>query len=216
MLTTVTPLDAEIRGYIVARIQKENNFSKELAEAVMDEALLYLHVIGNTNKPTKLGPSHIVDIGWHTFILYTVAYTEYCQKAFGRYIHHTPNMGDKVARPLKDTVDFFKANGITYDPELWGAKTTACDDAPCGQGFDDDQTGKATDCDGYCISDKVVSCTTEGDTPPAGDGDGCRAENLVNYGDTLKYAMATTACGGGVDCDGGGYGGGGACHGGCS
>ena len=35
-------------------------------------------------------PSQVVDDLWHEFILYTKNYEQFCQKAFGRYMHHTP------------------------------------------------------------------------------------------------------------------------------
>jgi hypothetical protein len=35
-------------------------------------------------------PSQVVDDLWHEFILYTRAYEDFCQKAFGRFFHHTP------------------------------------------------------------------------------------------------------------------------------
>lgn len=35
-------------------------------------------------------PSQVVDDLWHEFILYTKNYQTFCQKAFGRYLHHTP------------------------------------------------------------------------------------------------------------------------------
>lgn len=35
-------------------------------------------------------PSRVVDAMWHEFILHTRAYERFCQKAFGRMLHHTP------------------------------------------------------------------------------------------------------------------------------
>ncbi len=35
-------------------------------------------------------PSQIVDDAWHAFIVDTRAYAEFCRKAFGRFLHHTP------------------------------------------------------------------------------------------------------------------------------
>ncbi|BBB69720.1 hypothetical protein UNDYM_5467 [Undibacterium sp. YM2] len=35
-------------------------------------------------------PSQVVDDLWHEFILYTKNYEQFCKKAFGRYMHHTP------------------------------------------------------------------------------------------------------------------------------
>ena len=36
-------------------------------------------------------PSKAVDIAWHEFILYTRDYSYFCQRAYGHYLHHTPN-----------------------------------------------------------------------------------------------------------------------------
>ena len=35
-------------------------------------------------------PSQVVDDAWHEWILFTREYTDFCDKAFGRYLHHTP------------------------------------------------------------------------------------------------------------------------------
>ena len=35
-------------------------------------------------------PSQVVDDLWHEFILYTKNYDDFCRKAFGRFMHHTP------------------------------------------------------------------------------------------------------------------------------
>jgi hypothetical protein len=43
-------------------------------------------------------PSQVVDDLWHEFILYTRAYEEFCEKAFGGFFHHTPPMALKPAQ----------------------------------------------------------------------------------------------------------------------
>lgn len=35
-------------------------------------------------------PSKVVDDLWHEFILFTKHYDEFCKKAFGKFLHHTP------------------------------------------------------------------------------------------------------------------------------
>jgi len=35
-------------------------------------------------------PSQVVDDLWHEFILYTRHYQQFCQQAFGQFMHHTP------------------------------------------------------------------------------------------------------------------------------
>ncbi|MDD2722450.1 MAG: hypothetical protein PHH59_00310 [Methylovulum sp.] len=42
-------------------------------------------------------PSQIVDDAWHEFILFTRSYQQFCQKAFGRFLHHTP--AEAMSRP---------------------------------------------------------------------------------------------------------------------
>lgn len=35
-------------------------------------------------------PSQVADDLWHEFILYTKNYQQFCRRAFGRFLHHTP------------------------------------------------------------------------------------------------------------------------------
>jgi len=35
-------------------------------------------------------PSQVVDVAWHEFILFTRQYKEFCNKGFGKFLHHTP------------------------------------------------------------------------------------------------------------------------------
>jgi hypothetical protein len=35
-------------------------------------------------------PSQVADDAWHALILHTRYYQDFCQKAFGRFLHHTP------------------------------------------------------------------------------------------------------------------------------
>jgi hypothetical protein len=36
-------------------------------------------------------PSQAVDTAWHEFILLTKNYADFCEKAFGKFLHHTPH-----------------------------------------------------------------------------------------------------------------------------
>ena len=40
-------------------------------------------------------PSQVVDELWHEFILYTKNYEQFCQQAFGDFLHHTPACGTR-------------------------------------------------------------------------------------------------------------------------
>ena len=74
---------------------------------------------------TKLGmPSKAVDSAWHEFILLTQNYADFCNKAFGKFLHHTPHNGSVSA----------ERDGLarTYGLSLGAATTGAASAAPVG------------------------------------------------------------------------------------
>lgn len=50
----------------------------------------FLHICRQANLKGVSMPSQAVDELWHDFILSTRHYREFCQRAFGRYLHHHP------------------------------------------------------------------------------------------------------------------------------
>jgi hypothetical protein len=42
-------------------------------------------------------PLQVVDDAWHEFILFTRSYQTFCQKALGRFLHHTPDRSNEYA-----------------------------------------------------------------------------------------------------------------------
>jgi hypothetical protein len=56
------------------------------------EGLRQWFLLLHAHPRTKFGmPSKAVDSAWHAFILMTRQYQAFCEKAFGRYVHHEPN-----------------------------------------------------------------------------------------------------------------------------
>lgn len=51
-----------------------------------------------------------IDNMWHGFILYTQEYTDFCQRYFGGYLHHVPD----VAEGLKPSDDEFARDMTNY------------------------------------------------------------------------------------------------------
>ena len=66
----------------------------------------YLACLEAGPKATLGMPSRAVDIAWHEMILMTRTYTHFCERAFGYYLHHSPDavmdapMRDGLARTL--------------------------------------------------------------------------------------------------------------------
>lgn len=131
-------------------------------------------------------PSQVVDELWHNFILYTRNYQQFCKRAFGHYLHHTPAVvmggprqqrgairrawhlackeeGIQPARPsrlpLLFELDALLAipNGFIYTPDC-KAPGASGGDSYCGADL-----GSDTGC---------ASCSGDGDAAGDGGGDG--------------------------------------------
>jgi hypothetical protein len=44
-------------------------------------------------------PSHAVDEAWHGFILCTARYSAFCERAYGKFLHHHPDGGAPAGAP---------------------------------------------------------------------------------------------------------------------
>lgn len=105
------------------RIEKEEGADSESSQKIMNESLGFL-VACAENSGVALSPSEKVDVGWHTFILYTKDYAEFCENIAGEFIHHEPSDSKEAeqtteAMTIKDTFDFLQEKGYEVDPELW-------------------------------------------------------------------------------------------------
>lgn len=77
-----------------ALISKIRHKHPALSDQQLDRVLLglrdYFYICHRANHRMVAMPSQIVDDAWHEFILFTHSYQQFCQKAFGRFLHHTP------------------------------------------------------------------------------------------------------------------------------
>jgi hypothetical protein len=66
-------------------------------EALFTEVKRYLVMARSDESRIWEMYSLRVDEVWHAFILYTVQYTDFCHRHFGRYIHHAPSNAPRAA-----------------------------------------------------------------------------------------------------------------------
>ncbi|MEJ2231840.1 MAG: hypothetical protein P8X46_11745, partial [Nitrospirales bacterium] len=66
------------------------HLSPPQVESVLKGLREFFHICREAGPVMIAMPSQVVDVAWHDFILSTRTYQEFCQKAFGRYLHHTP------------------------------------------------------------------------------------------------------------------------------
>lgn len=119
----------ELFARLTNRIVADEQINPTLAERIMSQALVFLKACGD-NTGTPLSPSPLVDIGWHTFVLYTRDYADFCERVAGRFIHHAPtddgaDHGDPAEIHTR-TLDAIRAAGFTPDQDLWPSVAGDC------------------------------------------------------------------------------------------
>jgi len=89
-----------------ARLQRNHDLSLEGSGRVIEGLRQYfLACLAAQRTPIakEVGmPSKAVDAAWHEFIVLTKAYADFCQQAFGKYLHHTPKA--MMETPTKDAL----------------------------------------------------------------------------------------------------------------
>lgn len=60
------------------------------ADRVLNGLRQYFHLSNLAGRRVLAMPSQVVDVAWHEFILFTRNYQAFCQRALGRFLHHTP------------------------------------------------------------------------------------------------------------------------------
>lgn len=136
-----TLISPEMFGRLVYRIAVDHPEHAGRADEIMEQALAFLAACA-ARPGAGLAPSEIVDIGWHTFILYTKPYAEFCQRVAGRFIHHNPTdvAGHDAGSTASDTVSVLRELGLPVVEDLW-AHSADCE----GSG-----TGKCSQCHQGC------------------------------------------------------------------
>ncbi|MEU4833925.1 hypothetical protein [Streptosporangium sp. NPDC023615] len=129
-------------GRLTARIAVDHPEHAHQADVIMEQALAFLAACA-ARPGARLAPSEIVDIGWHTFILHTQEYAEFCEQNAGRFIHHSPTDeggAESGGCTAADTVTVMRELGLPVVAGLWG-HAAACE----GSG-----TGKCSQCHQGC------------------------------------------------------------------
>lgn len=96
--------------YVIKRFLMNHPMSEEEADLIFEDTMRYLWLSAVVEEKRKLDPMtpdisiaegmYIIDEMWHEFVLLTKMYSEFCQKYFGEYVHHPPEM-DKYAINIK-------------------------------------------------------------------------------------------------------------------
>ena len=106
---------------VIGKLQTEMRMSKEEAERLFQDTLRFLWLCGS--QPGKFSPSRRIDETWHRFILFTRDYHEFCNRFFGKYIHHGPLQEGRKREDLIRGAGLYtvaqKAFGASLHRENW-------------------------------------------------------------------------------------------------
>jgi hypothetical protein len=99
---SVKPLDEVLRyqnDEVVHRYVVDHEVSRADADEIFLETKRWLWLCasemaaapdGIGNRIPLLSEARVLDLMWHTFLLFTRDYADFCQKYFGFYVHHHP------------------------------------------------------------------------------------------------------------------------------
>ncbi|MER6618456.1 hypothetical protein [Streptomyces xantholiticus] len=137
-----TLIPAEVMERLSSRIVKDQpDIDHATARPIVGQAAAFLAASGR-RPGSELAPSKLVDIGWHTFILYTVDYAFFCEQVAGRFIHHVPtDDGDQApgdgAAARERTLTAITEAGYAIDHDLWSEATKMGECSQCHAGCTD-------------------------------------------------------------------------------
>src|SRR6187200_2054423 len=92
---------------VIRRFKRNFPKHEDKAETLFIDMLKYLWLSNKHDQDKKANPNdntlnfstvmhremRLIDEMWHTFILLTVDYAEFCQLYFGEFQHHVPEVG---------------------------------------------------------------------------------------------------------------------------
>ncbi|MBQ0727923.1 MAG: hypothetical protein KBT77_11305 [Thalassolituus oleivorans] len=64
----------------------------------------YFYICNKAKRRMVSMPSQVVDVAWHEFILFTRPYQTFCDKALGRFLHHTPTEAMRTRTLAQDGI----------------------------------------------------------------------------------------------------------------
>jgi hypothetical protein len=107
------PLD-----FVEQRLIKKGGFDEATAKAAVEELKKFLYICTvEEDKPIAM-ISSTVDEAWHTFILFTKEYENFCRNIAGRFLHHQPIISDDDMRDVKIGVQNFIKSYQKYFGEI--------------------------------------------------------------------------------------------------
>jgi hypothetical protein len=99
------------------------------AKRALVEAIKFM-CLASESDVGRLTPAHRVDLAWHELILFTRSYQEFCEKHFGKFVHHQPEgVNQDNQLQFAKTLQLYKQAFGPPPQDFWGScdkTTSAC------------------------------------------------------------------------------------------
>lgn len=81
-------ITAGVPDKVISRYASDHKVDYVKAARHFDQLVKFLELSASSKEPCA--PSHGLDKLWHSFLLFTEAYQDFCQRNFGKFVHHEP------------------------------------------------------------------------------------------------------------------------------
>ena len=110
--------------FVTERIAKEGSIAEHRIEAAVTEFRRYMALIALGCEDLGMH-SEEVDEVWHSFILFTREYSEFCTRACGQMIHHRPNTSARPQLPESSVPEFKEGYEKFFGPlpQVWSSNS---------------------------------------------------------------------------------------------
>src|SRR5260221_4281448 len=117
--TAIQALDPEPSKLRVMDPELGEGWTREYAESVERAYRTYLTMLVKHPQDVEdIVVSKDVDEFWHTHILHTMKYTEDCERVFGTYLHHKPDVGGRAPAEIERKAALVEKTRRLYQQEL--------------------------------------------------------------------------------------------------
>ena len=183
VMAAIRALDLEPIKLRVMDPELGEGWTREYAESIERAYRNYLIILAKHPEDIEeIVVSKDVDEFWHTHILHTMKYTEDCEKVFGTYLHHSPEVGERTQALLKKAVLAEKTRRL-YQQEFGRVRAeeaTSENAAFCGAAI---KAGNAPFCGAAVKAENAAFCGAAVRTASAAFcGATVNAENVADGG----------------------------------
>ena len=135
VIAAIHALDLEPMKLRMMDPELGEGWTREYAESIERAYRNYLTVLVKHPEDTEdIVVSKDVDEFWHAHILHTMKYTDDCERVFGTYLHHNPDVGGRAPAEIKKKAALVEKTRRLYQQEsaMCGAAIRAENAAMCG------------------------------------------------------------------------------------